>query len=90
MSIFVQHVHPQLTNDDVKALVEQEGIRVVSVSIATDRYTRKSKGMGVIHLHNAQDVERAVQVFHGRDVRGQVGGDGGRDECRYRWRDGCR
>jgi RNA recognition motif-containing protein len=84
--------------DQVRALCEQDGRKVESVSLVTDRETGRPRGFGFVEMASPQDAQACIEALNGanfggraltvneareREQRGGGGGGGGRGPRRY-------
>ncbi len=58
------------TQDELKDAFSQAG-SVDSASIITDRMTGRSKGFGFVEMTNEDDVQKAIDMWNGKDFGGR-------------------
>ncbi len=69
-SLFVGNL-PFSVGEDTLAKVFSEAGGVVSVSIAKDRVTGKSRGFAFIEMGSDEDGNRAIEMFNGYEIEGR-------------------
>jgi len=86
--LYVGNLSFKASDDDLKDLFAQAG-EVLSAKIITDTYTGQSRGFGFVEMANADDAQKAITMFNGKDFlersltvnearpREQRGGSGG-------------
>jgi len=68
--LFVGNLSFQTTDEDLKNLFGQIGA-VASANVIMDKFTGKSRGFGFVEMTTTQDVQQAVERFHGTDLHGR-------------------
>lgn len=57
--------------NQLRALCEQEGRNVSSVSLVTDRETGRPRGFGFVEMANAADAQSCIDSLNGFDFGGR-------------------
>lgn len=65
--LFVSNLDFEVTNDQLKELF-QEISAPVSVVIATDRETKRSKGFAFVEMESDDDAKKAIETLTGRQL----------------------
>ena len=55
----------------LRALCEQEGRHVTTVSLVTDRETGRPRGFGFVEMANAADAQSCIDSLNGLDFGGR-------------------
>ncbi len=71
MKIYVGNLSFQTTNQDLNDLFGTIGT-VESANIIEDRETGRSRGFGFVEMASADDAERAIAEFNGKEVDGRT------------------
>ena len=71
MKIYVGNLSFQTTNQDLNDLFGAIGT-VESANIIEDRETGRSRGFGFVEMASADDAERAIAEFNGKEVDGRT------------------
>lgn len=69
--LFVGNLSFQTTNSDLESLFAQVGT-VASATVIMDKFTGKSRGFGFVEMSTPQEVQQAVERFHGSDLHGRA------------------
>lgn len=69
--LFVGNLPFSLREEGLRQYFEQNGLHVVSVKVATERETGRSRGYGFVDLPNPEDVQRAIQMLNGKQLEGR-------------------
>ena len=69
--VYVGGLSYNTTEEGLNALFSQAGT-VKSVHIATDRDTGRSRGFGFVEMSTQGEMDKAIQMFHGKDFEGRT------------------
>ena len=69
--LFVGNLPFRMPREELEELFAQAG-SVVSVHIPTDRETGRPRGFGFVEMQDAEELERAIQMFNGYSVDGRA------------------
>lgn len=69
--LFVGGIAWATTEDALKQAFSQAG-QVVSVQILQDRATGRSRGFGFVEMSNAQDAQKAIEMWNGKALDGRT------------------
>lgn len=85
--LYVGNLSFNTTEDGLRTFFEQDGRKVTSVAIVTDRDTGRPRGFGFVEMGSQADADAAVQALNGRmldgrpltvnEARERTGGGGG-------------
>lgn len=64
MSIYVANINYEAKESDVRKLFEPFG-QVKSVKILTDKESRKSRGLGFVHMETEEESQEAIKGLNG-------------------------
>jgi RNA recognition motif-containing protein len=67
--IYIGGLSEETTEEILMALFAEAGT-VKSVHVATDRDTGRSKGFGFVEMSSPVETDKAIELFHGREVDG--------------------
>ncbi len=70
-NLFVGSLPFSTTEDELKEHFAQAGT-VTSVRIITDRDTGRSKGFGFVEMESDEDGEKAIEMFHDKELSGRT------------------
>ena len=56
---------------DIQELFSQAG-NVTSVNLMFDKFTGKSRGFAFVELSTAEEANKAVEMFNGKDMQGRA------------------
>ena len=59
------------TEDALKDLFSQAGA-VESANIITDKMSGRSKGFGFVEMSSADEAQKAIDMFHGKEYEGRT------------------
>jgi small subunit ribosomal protein S18 len=68
--LFVSNIDFDVTTDQLRTMFEEAGA-VVSVVIATDRESKKSKGFAFVEMENDAEADKAIEAFNNKSVNGR-------------------
>jgi cold-inducible RNA-binding protein len=69
--LFVGNLPYSADEDQLRALFEQDGRKVVDVQLITDRATGRPRGFGFIDLSSQEEAEAAVRAHNGQEFGGR-------------------
>ena len=69
--LFVGNLPYSADEDQLRALFEQDGRKVVDVQLITDRGTGRPRGFGFIDLSSQEEAEAAVRALNGQEFGGR-------------------
>ena len=70
--LYVGNMSHDTTEDSLTAAFEQDGRKVSSVHIVTDRDTKRPRGFAFVEMTNDADAQAAIQAMDGTDLDGQT------------------
>jgi RNA recognition motif-containing protein len=68
--LFVGNLSYQTADQDLQDHFSPAGV-VTSVNVMIDKFTGKSRGFAFVEFASAEEAERAVQMFHGKELQGR-------------------
>jgi len=69
--LFVGNLSWDTQEDDLIAAFEQDGRKVTSARIMTDRDTGKPRGFAFVEMETEQDAQAAIQAMNGTELDGR-------------------
>ncbi len=69
--LFVGNLPYQTIEQDIQDLFAQAG-NVTSVNLMFDKFTGKSRGFAFVELATAEEANKAVEMFNGKDMQGRA------------------
>ena len=69
-NIFVGNLDFNTSEEELRQMFEAHG-QVDRVSIMTDRDTGRSRGFGFVEMATAEEADKAIAQFHGKDLDGR-------------------
>lgn len=69
--LFVGNLPYQTIEQDIQDLFSQAG-SVTSVNLMFDKFTGKSRGFAFVELATAEEANKAVEMFNGKDLQGRA------------------
>src|SRR5687768_10659117 len=69
--LFVGNLSYQTMEQDIQDMFSQAG-NVTSVSLMFDKFTGKSRGFAFVELSTAEEANKAVELFNGKDMQGRA------------------
>ena len=69
--LFVGNLPYSADEDQLRALFEQDGRKVVDVQLITDRATGRPRGFGFIDFSSQEEAEAAVRALNGQEFGGR-------------------
>jgi RNA recognition motif-containing protein len=69
--LFVGNLSYQTLEQDIQDHFAQAG-NVTSVSLMFDKFTGKSRGFAFVELATAEEANKAVEMFNGKDLQGRT------------------
>jgi cold-inducible RNA-binding protein len=69
--LFVGNLSYQTMRDDLQEFFSQAGV-VTSVNLMLDKVTGKSRGFAFVEYATAEEANKAVEQFHGKDFQGRA------------------
>ncbi|MBM3821463.1 MAG: RNA-binding protein [Verrucomicrobia bacterium] len=68
--LFVGNLSYQTMENDLQDHFSQAGV-VTSVNLMLDKFTGKSRGFAFVEFGSKDEAEKAVEMFHGKDLQGR-------------------
>lgn len=68
--LYVGNLPYSLTSDQLGAHFAQAG-NVVSATVIADRQSGRSKGFGFVEMASPEDAQKAIEMFHGKEMEGR-------------------
>ena len=69
--LFVGNLSYQTMQDDLQEYFSQAGV-VTSVNLMQDKVTGKSRGFAFVEYATAEEANKAVEQFHGKEFQGRA------------------
>ncbi len=69
--LFVGNLAYQTMENDLQEYFSQAGV-VTSVNLMLDKFTGKSRGFAFIEFSTSEEANKAVEMFHGKDLQGRA------------------
>jgi RNA recognition motif-containing protein len=69
--LFVGNLPYSADEDQLRALFEQDGRKVVDVQLITDRATGRPRGFGFVDLSSQEEAESAIRALNGQEFGGR-------------------
>lgn len=69
--LYVGGISFSTTEDGLRTAFEQAGT-VESAKIITDRTTGRSRGFGFVEMGSAEEAEKAISMWHGKELDGRT------------------
>ncbi len=68
--LFVGNLSYQTMENDLQDFFSQAG-NVTSVNLMMDKFTGKSRGFAFVELSSVDEANKAVEMFHGKELQGR-------------------
>ena len=68
--LFVGNLAYQTMDNDLQDYFSQAGV-VTSVNVMLDKFTGKSRGFAFVEMGSADEANKAVEMFHGKEFQGR-------------------
>ena len=69
--LFVGNLDYSMTNEQLAKMFESYG-PVEEVRIIMDRMTNRSKGFGFVEMTTAEEAQKAIELFNGKELDGRA------------------
>lgn len=69
--LFVGNLSYQTMEQDLQEFFSQAG-QVTSVNLMMDKFTGKSRGFAFVELSSSEEANKAVEMFHGKELQGRA------------------
>ena len=66
-NVFVGNL-PYTTDDKALGDLFTQAGTVVSAKVISDKYTGRSRGFGFVEMASAEETQKAIEMFNGKDV----------------------
>jgi RNA recognition motif-containing protein len=70
--LFVGNLNYDTTEDDLIEAFEQDGRKVVSARVMTDRDTGRSRGFAFVEMETEEDAQAAITAMNGAEIAGRA------------------
>lgn len=68
--LFISNLDFEVTSDQLRSLFEEVGPSI-SVVVATDRETKRSKGFAFVEMEREEDAKKAIETLNNRALNGR-------------------
>jgi small subunit ribosomal protein S18 len=68
--LFISNLDFEVTSDQLRALFEEVG-PCLSVVVASDRETKRSKGFAFVEMDREEDAKKAIEALNNRQLNGR-------------------
>jgi small subunit ribosomal protein S18 len=68
--LFISNLDFEVTSDQLRALFEEVGPSI-SVVVASDRETKRSKGFAFVEMEREEDAKKAIETLNNRSLNGR-------------------
>lgn len=68
--VYVGNLSYSLTSEQLGQTFSEAG-EVVDATVITDKYSGRSKGFGFVEFANEADAQKAIEMFHDKEVEGR-------------------
>jgi RNA recognition motif-containing protein len=72
MKLYLGNLPFKVSEADVLAWFQQQGVTVDSVTIMRDRFSNEPRGFGFAEIHDDAEGQRAIQQCHGQQMGGRA------------------
>ena len=69
--LYVGNLPYNLTSDQLGTQFAQAG-QVTSATVIADRQSGRSKGFGFVEMATPEDANKAIEMFHGKEMEGRT------------------
>jgi len=69
--LYVGNLEYSVTEEELTRTFNDNGISIKELKIIKDKYTGKSKGFGFVEVDNEGDVQKAIDILDGKDLKGR-------------------
>lgn len=69
--VYVGNLEYDVTEDDLKAFFEENGLQCKALKIIKDKYSGRSKGFGFVEMDSDESIEKAISSLDGQDLKGR-------------------
>tara|TARA_B100000315_G_scaffold228506_1_gene237250 strand:+ start:1293 stop:1613 length:321 start_codon:yes stop_codon:yes gene_type:complete len=69
--IYIGNLKFEITEDELRAAIEEKGATPKEVKIITDKYSGRSKGFGFAEFETAELAQQAIDALNGQEVGGR-------------------
>lgn len=68
--VYVGNLSYNLTSEQLGQLFSEAG-EVTDATVISDKYSGRSKGFGFVEFANEADAQKAIEMFHDKEVEGR-------------------
>ena len=69
--IYIGNLPYSLTDEDIKNLIEEKGIKVLEVKLISDKNTGRAKGFGFAEFETKELAQQAIDVLNDLEISGR-------------------
>jgi len=69
--LYIGNLEYSVTEEELTKTFNDNGISIKELRIIKDKYTGKSKGFGFVEVDNEDDVQKAIDILNGKDLKGR-------------------
>ncbi len=70
--IYIGNLDYGVTEEDLKALLDEKGIAAKEVTVIKDKYTDRSKGFGFAKFDTEEEIEKAIEALNGCELKSRA------------------
>ena len=69
--IYVGNLDYDVTEDDIRDLLESKEVKVTDIKVIKDKYTGRSKGFGFVEVESDEILQKAIEALDGQSIKGR-------------------
>jgi len=70
--IYIGNLEYSTTEDEVRAIMEENGITPDSINFIKDKYSGRPKGFGFAEFSSPEDAQKAIDLLNGKEINGRT------------------
>ncbi len=70
--IYIGNLSYDLSEDDLRRIIEEKGVSVKEVKLISDRNTGRAKGFGFAEFETEEDALKAIDALNGQELNGRT------------------
>ena len=70
--IYLGNLAYDLTEDDIRKIIQEKGLTVKEVKLISDRNTGRAKGFGFAEFETEEEAQKAIDALNGQELNGRT------------------
>jgi RNA recognition motif-containing protein len=70
--IYIGNLNYDTTEDEIRGILEEQGLTPTQINLISDKYTGRPKGFGFVEFETEEQTQKAIELLNGKEVNGRT------------------